>query len=204
MLTETQLTQIFPLAGQRAGLFIDPLNAAMAHWQIDHPKRMAAFLAQIGHESGQLRYVRELGSDAYLARYDTGALAQRLGNTPQADGDGQLYRGRGLIQVTGRNNYRPAWLLEQPRWACESAAWFWQSRGLNALADQGEFNRITRHINGGLNGLDERLKLWARGAASDCWPSPSSCRRSSGSSRPRCCMPNCVASRNSAWGSRPA
>ncbi|AXO89441.1 glycoside hydrolase family 19 protein [Pseudomonas parafulva] len=176
MLTETQLTQIFPLAGQRAGLFIDPLNAAMAHWQIDHPKRMAAFLAQIGHESGQLRYVRELGSDAYLARYDTGALAQRLGNTPQADGDGQLYRGRGLIQVTGRNNYQACsralfgderllaqpQLLEQPRWACESAAWFWQSRGLNALADQGEFNRITRHINGGLNGLDERLKLWAR------------------------------------------
>ena len=53
-------------------------------------------------------------------------------------------------------------LLEQPQWACASAAWFWHSRGLNQLADRGEFNRITRHINGGLNGLENRLTLWAR------------------------------------------
>jgi len=176
MLTERQLIQIYPLAGQRASAFLTPLNEAMDRWEIDHPKRIAAFLAQVGHESGQLRYVKELGSDRYLSRYDTGPLALRLGNTPEADGDGQLYCGRGLIQVTGRNNYQACsralfgderllaqpQLLEQPRWACESAAWFWQSRGLNALADRGEFNRITRHINGGLNGLDERLKLWAR------------------------------------------
>ncbi|MBH3459623.1 MULTISPECIES: glycoside hydrolase family 19 protein [Pseudomonas] len=176
MLTERQLIQIYPLAGQRVGTFLTPLNEAMARWEIDHPKRIAAFLAQVGHESDQLRYVKELGSDRYLSRYDTGPLALRLGNTPEADGDGQLYCGRGLIQVTGRNNYQACsralfgderllaqpQLLEQPRWACESAAWFWQSRGLNALADRGEFNRITRHINGGLNGLDERLKLWAR------------------------------------------
>lgn len=176
MLTERQLIQIYPLAGQRVGTFLTPLNEAMARWEIDHPKRIAAFLAQVGHESGQLRYVKELGSDRYLSRYDTGPLARRLGNTPEADGDGQLYCGRGLIQVTGRNNYQACsralfgderllaqpQLLEQPRWVCESAAWFWQSRGLNALADRGEFNRITRHINGGLNGLDERLKLWAR------------------------------------------
>lgn len=176
MLTERQLIQIYPLAGQRASAFLTPLNEAMARWEIDHPKRIAAFLAQVGHESGQLRYVKELGSDRYLSRYDTGPLALRLGNTLEADGDGQLYCGRGLIQVTGRNNYQACsralfgderllaqpQLLEQPRWACESAAWFWQSRGLNALADRGEFNRITRHINGGLNGLDERLELWAR------------------------------------------
>jgi putative chitinase len=176
MLTERQLIQIYPLAGQRVGTFLTPLNEAMARWEIDHPKRIAAFLAQVGHESDQLRYVKELGSDRYLSRNDTGPLALRLGNTPEADGDGQLYCGRGLIQVTGRNNYQACsralfgderllaqpQLLEQPRWACESAAWFWQSRGLNALADRGEFNRITRHINGGLNGLDERLKLWAR------------------------------------------
>lgn len=176
MLTERQLIQIYPLAGHRAGAFLTPLNEAMDRWEIDHPKRIAAFLAQVGHESGQLRYVKELGSDRYLSRYDTGPLALRLGNTPEPDGDGQRYCGRGLIQVTGRNNYQACsralfgderllaqpQLLEQPRWACESAAWFWQSRGLNALADRGEFNRITRHINGGLNGLDERLKLWAR------------------------------------------
>ncbi|SDD76341.1 putative chitinase [Pseudomonas guariconensis] len=78
--------------------------------------------------------------------------------------------------MTGRNNYQACsralfgderllaqpQMLEQPRWACESAAWFWHSRGLNALADRGEFNRITRHINGGLNGLEDRLALWAR------------------------------------------
>lgn len=175
-ITEKTLLLIFPSARQQAGVFVPALNAAMQRWEIIAPRRVAAFLAQIGHESGQLRYLKELGNDRYLARYDTGTLAVRLGNTPQADGDGQRYCGRGLIQVTGRNNYRacslalfdderllerPA-LLEQPRWACESAAWFWHSRGLNQLADRGEFNRITRHINGGLNGLEDRLRLWAR------------------------------------------
>lgn len=176
MLSESQLVQILPNARPVASDFLPALNACMPRWGIDNPRRVAAFLAQVGHESGQLRYVRELGNDRYLARYDTGSLALRLGNTPQADGDGQRYRGRGLIQVTGHNNYQACsralfgderlleqpQLLEQPRWACESAAWFWQSRGLNALADQGEFNRITRLINGGLNGLEDRLKLWAR------------------------------------------
>lgn len=176
MLTETQLLQILPNARPVAGVFLSALNATLPRWEIDNPKRVAAFIAQVGHESGQFRYVKELGSDRYLARYDTGNLALRLGNTPQADGDGQLYCGRGLIQVTGRNNYQACsralfgderllaqpQLLEQPRWACESAAWFWHSRGLNALADRGEFNRITRHINGGLNGLEDRLNLWAR------------------------------------------
>ena len=168
VLTARQLSDIYPLAGQRATAFLPALNTAMARWEIDHPKRVAAFLAQVGHESGQLRYVKELGSDSYLARYDTGSLAKRLGNTPEADGDGQRYCGRGLIQVCSRALFGDERLLaqpqmlEQPRWACESAAWFWHSRGLNALADQGEFNRITRHINGGLNGLAERLQLWAR------------------------------------------
>ena len=105
--------------------------------------RMAAFIAQIGHESGQLRYVRELGNDKYLAKYDTGRLAQRLGNTPEADGDGQKYRGRGLIQVTGHHNYEACSealfgdsrllnapeLLEQPVYAALSAGWFWQKEG---------------------------------------------------------------------------
>jgi len=175
-LNETELFRIYPNARSTAGVFVPALNAAMAHWSIDTPRRMAAFLAQIGHESGQLRYVKELGGDQYLARYDTGNLALRLGNTPEADGDGQLYCGRGLIQITGRNNYRACsmalfederllkrpQMLEEPQWAAESAAWFWHSRGLNQLADRGEFNRITRHINGGLNGLEDRLRLWAR------------------------------------------
>ncbi|MEX5510226.1 glycoside hydrolase family 19 protein [Pseudomonas paralactis] len=181
-MTLAQLQQVFPRARSLAGVFISSLNLAMLNRQINTPQRAAAFLAQIGHESGELHYVRELGSDQYLTKYDTGSLAARLGNTPEADGDGQKYRGRGLIQITGRRNYlacsqalfgddrlllQPQ-LLEQPQWACESAAWFWQSNGLNELADKGQFTTITRRINGGLNGLDDRLQLWARAKAVLC------------------------------------
>ncbi len=104
-INQQQLLQILPNAGPKAGVFVPALNIAMTRYTINTRLRIAAFIAQIGHESGQLRYVRELGSDSYLAKYDTGQLALRLGNTPEADGDGQLYRGRGLIQVTGRANY---------------------------------------------------------------------------------------------------
>ncbi|WDH24119.1 glycoside hydrolase family 19 protein [Pseudomonas chlororaphis] len=175
-ITSRQLLQILPNAGARAGVFVSALNAAMSRRQISTPKRIAAFLAQIGHESGQLQYVRELGGSQYLSKYDTGKLAEKLGNTPAADGDGQKYRGRGLIQITGHNNYRQCSLalfdderllrtpelLEQPQWAAESAAWFWQQNGLNELADRDQFNSITRRINGGLNGLEDRLQIWAR------------------------------------------
>ena len=181
-MTLAQLQQVFPRARSLAGVFISSLNLAMLNRQINTPQRVAAFLAQIGHESAQLQYVRELGSVQYLSKYDTGSLAARLGNTPEADGDGQKYRGRGLIQITGRRNYlacsqalfgddrlllQPQ-LLEQPQWACESAAWFWQSNGLNELADKDQFTTITRRINGGLNGLDDRLQLWARAKAVLC------------------------------------
>jgi putative chitinase len=181
-ITLSQLVQILPGARPVAGLFLSALNTAMSRFQIGQPKRIAAFLAQVGHESGELRYVRELGSDQYLSKYDTGILAARLGNTPEADGDGQKYRGRGLIQITGRRNYlacsqalfgddrllgQPQ-LLEQPQWACESAAWFWQSNGLNELADKDQFTTITRRINGGLNGLEDRLQVWARAKSVLC------------------------------------
>lgn len=176
LITLAQLTQIMPGARLRAGIFLPALNVACARFEINTARRIAAFLAQIAHESGELRYVRELGSDQYLSQYDTGALAARLGNSPEADGDGQKYRGRGLIQVTGRRNYRACsqgvfgderlllhpQLLEQAQWACESAAWFWQSNGLNELADKEQFRAITRRINGGFNGLEDRLRLWAR------------------------------------------
>ena len=173
-ITQQQLQQILPNAGQTAGVFVPVLNTAMVRFQIIGTKRVAAFIAQIGHESGQFRYVRELGSDQYLSKYDTGSLAKRLGNTPEADGDGQKYRGRGLIQITGRANYitcgealaldlinQPE-LLEKPQHACMSAAWFWASRGLNTLADAGQFDTITRRINGGHNGAAERQALYAR------------------------------------------
>ena len=173
-ITQQQLQQILPNAGQTAGVFVPVLNTAMVRFQIVGTKRIAAFIAQIGHESGQFRYVRELGNDQYLSKYDTGSLAKRLGNTPEADGDGQKYRGRGLIQITGRANYmmcgealdldlinQPE-LLEKPQHACMSAAWFWASRGLNTLADAGQFDTITRRINGGQNGAADRQALYAR------------------------------------------
>ena len=173
-ITSHQLLQILPNAGKQAGVFASALTLAMDKYQINTRLRMAAFIAQVGHESGEFRYVRELGGDQYLSKYDTGPLAARLGNTPEADGDGQKYRGRGLIQITGRDNYlacskalfgddrllRTPELLEQAEWACKSAAWFWNSRNLNALADAKNFNGITRRINGGLNGLAERLAFY--------------------------------------------
>lgn len=133
---------------------------------ITTPMRMAHFLAQVLHESGCFKYVKELASGA---AYDTGKLAKALGNTPEADGDGQKYKGRGLIQITGTNNYRNCGLffnqdflahpekLEEPEWAFKSAGWFWMSAGLNAMADMDELTKITKKINGGTNGLTQRL-----------------------------------------------
>jgi len=173
-ITQQQLLQILPSAGKQAGVFASALSLAMDRFQINTRFRMAAFIAQVGHESGQFRYVRELGSVQYLSKYDTGPLAKRLGNTPEADGDGQRYRGRGLIQITGRDNYlacskalfgddrllRTPELLEEREWAAKSAAWFWNSRNLNAPADAGDFILITKRINGGTNGLAERQALY--------------------------------------------
>ncbi|SFW18643.1 glycoside hydrolase family 19 protein [Pseudomonas sp. NFACC10-1] len=173
-ITAQHLLQILPNASSRAGVFVPVLNVAMSKYAIVTKLRIAAFLAQVGHESGQLRYVRELGSDAYLEKYDTGRLAERLGNTPAHDGDGQLYRGRGLIQITGRANYAECGealgldllqqpeLLELPEHAAMSAAWFWHRAGLNTFADKSDFLTITKRINGGTNGLAERQELYAR------------------------------------------
>jgi putative chitinase len=173
-ITSQQLLQILPNAGAKAGVFASALSLAMDRYQINSRLRMAAFVAQVGHESGQFRYVKELGGDQYLSKYDTGPLAKRLGNTPEADGDGQKYCGRGLIQITGHDNYlacskalfgddrllRTPELLEQAEWACKSAAWFWNSRNLNALADTGDLLGITRRINGGTNGQAERQAFY--------------------------------------------
>lgn len=163
--TLAQLLAIMPLARARAASFLAPLNAAMLEFGITTPARQASFLSQVGHESGQLRYVRELASgQAYEGRAD-------LGNV--RPGDGVRFRGRGLLQVTGRTNYGACGkalgldlltqpdLLEQTVNACRSAGWFWQTKGLNSLADSGDQERVTRRINGGVNGLAERLALFA-------------------------------------------
>ena len=171
-ITPQQLLQILPNAGTKAIVFAPALNSAMEMFQIEGGKRIAAFIAQIGHESGQLRYVREIwGPTQAQARYECRA---DLGNT--STGDGFRYRGRGLIQITGRANYESCGKalgmnlikypeqLEQPQYACLSAAWFWTSRGLNSLADAGKFEIITRRINGGINGLADRRALWLKAA----------------------------------------
>lgn len=167
-ITAQQLLLILPNAGQVAGVFVPVLNTAMNRYQIVGPKRVAAFIAQIGHESGQLKYVKEIwGPTAAQTRYEGRA---DLGNTQP--GDGSKYRGRGLIQITGRANYNACGealgldllskpeLLELPQHAAMSAAWFWSMKDLNTLADKGDFVKITRRINGGLNGQADRQGLY--------------------------------------------
>ena len=169
-ITKQQLLQILPNAGQAAGVFVSALNTAMNHYQIVGLKRVAAFIAQIGHESGQLKYVKEIwGPTKAQIKYEGRA---DLGNT--VAGDGSKFRGRGLIQITGRANYAECGealgldlftqpeLLEKPQYACMSAAWFWSSKGLNTLADAGKFDTITNRINGGQNGAADRRALYAR------------------------------------------
>ncbi|MDP3232862.1 MAG: glycoside hydrolase family 19 protein [Myxococcales bacterium] len=162
-----ELQRIMPsLSPQLAQRYLPYLNSAMNEAGITTPARRAAFLAQLGHESGGLRYFEEIASGAaYEGRRD-------LGNTQP--GDGRRFKGRGPIQLTGRANYRAAGqalgidLERNPERAADPdvgfriAAWFWQSRGLNSLADQGNFREITRRINGGYNGYDDRVQYWNR------------------------------------------
>jgi putative chitinase len=159
--------QVCRLATQRRlESFVEPFNDAMHEFDIDTPQREAAFIAQVAHESGEFRYVKEIATgDAYEHRADLGNLQP---------GDGRRFRGRGLIQITGRDNYRKCGdalgvdlvadpeLLEGTVLACRSAAWFWKDHGLNELADASDFRRITIRINGGLTGWQNRVQYWVR------------------------------------------
>jgi len=200
MLTREQLLAVMPRAAAAPVDFTRPLDAAMRRFEIDRPARCAAFLAQLAHESGELRQWTEnlnyswQGLRAVFPKYfPTDAAAQafhrqpekianrvyggRMGNGGEASGDGWRYRGRGPIQLTGKDNYRACGqaigvdlvsrpeLLETPEVGCLAAAWFWSSRGLNPLADAGKFLTITRRINGGTHGLEDRMRYWARARA---------------------------------------
>jgi putative chitinase len=130
---------------------------------------MAHFFAQIGHESGELRWTTEFASgDSYEGR-------QNLGNTEP--GDGRRFKGRGLIQITGRANYvafgraigsdftsdaNAALLGSDPNLAAYASCWFWKARGLNELADRDDIEGVTHRVNGGLNGFAQRVALLAR------------------------------------------
>lgn len=147
---------------------------------LDRPHRLAIYLSQTAHESGRWRFDREVwGPTAAQARYDT---RTDLGNTAARDGDGYRYRGRGPIQITGRDNYArfTAWaramdpgapdfvadpdaVLSDP-WEGLGPIWFWDRNNLNALADTGDVRGVTRRINGGYNGLGDREALYARAA----------------------------------------
>ncbi len=203
-LSEQQLSAIMPACPNPAD-WVPPLNSAMAQFDITGSRRMAAFLAQIAHESGQLtrlsenlNYSAKRLTQVWPERFPTveraaafennpeklanHVYAGRLGNRDEASGDGWRFRGRGLIQLTGRSNYRAASrgtglpledqpeLLDRPVEAAISSAWFWKSKGLNGLADEPgnereNFKIITRRINGGALGLHERLTFWERAKA---------------------------------------
>jgi putative chitinase len=203
IITSVQLTQIMPEC-KSTEVWVGALNEAMGKFDINTPCRAAAFLAQIAHESAQLcRLIESLNYSAArlmqvwprrfptldkarqyernpqkLANY---VYANRLGNGDEASGDGWKFCGRGLIQLTGRGNYRELAkalglplegqpeLLEEPNPAALSAAHFWRSHGLNELADDRnddnddeDFVMISIRINGGRAGLNERKRYWQK------------------------------------------
>lgn len=196
MLTLDQLLKIFPEARSRAKVWLPALNSAMARFDINTVPRAVSFLAQVGHESSHLaktvesfNFSAERLADVFPKYFDAIAARHfgridglqaarqqeiaervyggRMGNT-QA-GDGFKFRGRGLIQITGRENYTKCGaalgvylldqpeLLELPDLACASAGWYWKSRGCNELADKGDHLEVTKRVNGGTNGLKDRL-----------------------------------------------
>lgn len=167
MLTDDEFKQIMPNcpAAKRAD-YLPFIQQAMQEFEINSYLRETAFLAQLAHESAELRYMEEIASGtAYEGRKD-------LGNTQP--GDGKRYKGRGPIQLTGRANYTKYGqllgldLVNNPTVAATKevgfrvAGEFWKLNGLNELADQQEFKAITKRINGGYNGLDDRIKYYDR------------------------------------------
>lgn len=171
-ITTEQLVQIAGTSEfkSRLAAFTDGVNATFDQYEINTPLRMAHFLAQIMHESGGFRWLREIWGPTATQRGYEGR--SDLGNNQP--GDGKRFMGRGLIQLTGRNNYtqfknaigvdvvsNPV-LVEQPPYAVIVAGWFWDSRGLNKYADLDDLRQVTRRINGGYNGLKDREKYLKR------------------------------------------
>ena len=196
MLTAEQFNQLFPRAQDPQG-WVDSMNNVFPNYELDSPKRIAAFLAQCGHESGgwtvfeeNLNYSAkglmgifkkyfpdEATATAYQRQPEKIAnkvYANRMGNGPESSGDGWKYRGRGPIQLTGKDNYRafakemfddwenlfnnPDWVNADRDFALMSAIWFWNKNKLNREADAGDIKTMTRKINGGYIGLEDRIK----------------------------------------------
>lgn len=205
-LTSEILRKIYPLS-KNINRYLGALNMSMQKCGIDTVDRARAFLAQVGHESSQLNTIEEnlnysaqglrkifpkyfptqkeaLAFARNPERIANRVYADRMGNGSEESGDGWTFRGRGLIQITGRDNYASMsslmgkdltiWpdALLLPLDACRSAALWWKANGLNALADKlsesGErktFEAITKRVNGGLNGIDDRWEIYQKAKA---------------------------------------
>lgn len=189
-ITQDQLQQLIP-KNSHVDQWCDALNTVLPRYQIDTLERVAAFVAQCGHESAGFTALKEnlnYGAPGLMTtfkkyfptqelansyarqpeRIANRVYADRMGNGNEASGDGWRYCGRGLIQLTGKNNYTafaasidmpveevPAY-LETFEGAVESACWFWNTNKLNQYADSGDLDTMTRRINGGLHGIDDR------------------------------------------------
>jgi len=174
--------------------YVDPLNKVFEKFEINNPNRIAMFLAQVGHESGGLtrtsenlnykperlgqifpKYFRDVDPHEYAHNPEKIAnrvYANRMGNGDEESGDGYKFRGRGLIQLTGRNNYESfaedmgmeldaaVEYLGTPEGAAMSAGWFWDQHDLNDWADKNDVVTVTKKINGGTIGLEERKELF--------------------------------------------
>jgi putative chitinase len=187
-----QLAQVIP-GNQYVDHWYEALCDILPEYEINTPHRVAAFLAQCAHESGGFKFLKEnlnykaaslrkvfpkyFTDDATAARYaNKGEMianrvyANRMGNGPEESGDGYRYCGRGLIQLTGKNNYtlfagsldisveECSEYLQTFEGAVQSACYFWESTGLNKEADAGDIKTMTRKINGGYIGLEDRIK----------------------------------------------
>jgi len=194
-ITRQQLAQIIP-QNPYLDQWTQALNKLLPDYGIDTPQRVAAFIAQCAHESGNFAFLKEnlnyraaslrkvfpkyFPDDATANQYASlpnkaeaianRIYANRMGNGPEESGDGFRYCGRGLIQLTGRNNYDafaesietpveeiPAY-LETFEGAVQSACWFWETNNLNQFADTDDIKTMTRRINGGFIGLEDRIK----------------------------------------------
>lgn len=190
MLTSQQFKELFPNCADADG-WVNAMNEVFPNYEINTNKRIAAFIAQCGHESGGWRvfeenlnysakalitvfpkYFKNVGRSAeeYARKPEKIAnvvYAGRMGNT--AVGDGWKYRGRGPIQLTGKDNYvafgkemnvdvsNPDVVAKDKKISLMSAIWFWNKNGLNKLADTGDITSMTKRINGGYNGLEDRV-----------------------------------------------
>ena len=191
-LTQEQLQQIIP-KNKYVSYWYDALRQLLPQYEINTPDRIAAFLAQCAHESGGFVFIKEnlnyrwqslrkvfpkyFPTDALAQQYEkqpekiaNRVYANRMGNGHEESGDGYKFCGRGLIQVTGRDNY--SWFaaslqispeeaseyMETFEGAAQSACWFWESNNLNQWADKRDILTLTKRINGGTIGLEDRQK----------------------------------------------